>query len=233
MRVFVTGGSGFIGAAAVPELIGAGHHVVGLARSDASATALAPAGAAVQRGTLDDLDSPRAGAVASDGVIHLAFIHDFSQYEGAARTDLRAIEAIGAALEGSGRPFVVTSGTLGLPAGRVGTERNGLDPTSPMAPRIPSALAADALVARDVRASAVRLAPSVHGEGDHGSVAALINVAREKGVSGYVGDGSNQWPAVHRSMPPSCSAWCGRRPRRDRCCTGSPTREPPSAPPPR
>ena len=198
MRVFITGATGFIGSAVVPELIAAGHQITGLARSADSAAALIAAGADVQRGTLDDLDSLRAGAAASDGVIHLAFIHDFSQYDAAAETDLRAIETIGAALEGSGRPFLMTSGTLGLPAGRVGTERDALDPSSPMAPRIPSAMAAHALVGRGVRASAVRLAPSVHGGGDHGFVASLIEVAREKGVSGYVGDGANRWPAVHR-----------------------------------
>ncbi len=198
MRVFVTGASGFIGSAIVPELIGAGHQVVGLARSDASADAIAAVGAEVHRGALDDLDSLRAGAEASDGVIHLAFIHDFSAHEDAARTDLRAIETFGAALKGSDRPLVIAFGALGVAPGRVATERDMPEPGAAASPRVVREQTVLALAANGIRSSSVRLAPTVHGEGDHGFVAALIGIARVKGVSGYIGDGSSRWPGVHR-----------------------------------
>jgi nucleoside-diphosphate-sugar epimerase len=195
MRVFVTGASGFIGSAVVSELIGAGHDVVGLARSESSAQAVETAGAQVHRGDLDDLESLRAGAQTADGVIHLAFNHDFSDYSGAAETDRRAIDAIGGVLAGSDRPFVVTSGLAGFALGRTMTEE---DAASADSPRF-SEQAALALTSRGVRVSVLRLPPSVHGEGDHGFVPRLIDIAREKGVAAYPGDGSNRWPAVHRS----------------------------------
>jgi nucleoside-diphosphate-sugar epimerase len=202
MRIFVTGASGFIGSAVVPELVGAGHEVVGLARSDASAAALEVAGAAVHRGDLDDLDSLAAGAAASDGVIHLAYNHDFVDMAAAAQGDLRAIEAIGEALIGSDKPLVIASGTLGLAfsratpmADRAATEQDV--PTSGM-PRVASENATIALAERGVRSSSVRLSPTVHGDGDHGFMPRLISIARDKGVSAFVGDGANRWPAVHR-----------------------------------
>ncbi|HYR15874.1 MAG TPA: SDR family oxidoreductase [Mycobacterium sp.] len=194
MRVFVTGASGFIGSAVVSELIAAGHDVLGLARSDASAQAVEAAGARVHRGDLENLESLRAGAQTADGVIHLAFNHDFTQYTGAAETDRRAIDTLGGVLAGSDRPFVVTSGLASFALGRTMTEDDAVDPDSPRA----SEQAALAFTPRGVRVAVLRLPPSVHGEGDHGFVPRLIDIANEKGVAGYPGDGSNRWPAVHR-----------------------------------
>ena len=198
MRIFVTGASGFIGSAIVPELIGAGHRVLGLARSEASARAITAAGAEAHRGALDDPESLGRGAAASDGVIHTAFIHDFSDLAAAGKADRLAIESLGAALADSGRPLVVTSGMAHLAPGRIGTEDDGPDPGARVAHRIASEESTLALASRGVRASVLRLPPSVHGDGDHGFVAALIGIARNKGVSAYVGDGQNRWPAVHR-----------------------------------
>jgi nucleoside-diphosphate-sugar epimerase len=208
MRIFVTGASGWIGSAVVPELLSAGHEVVGLARSDASAERLESAGALVQRGDLDDPDTMAKAASDSDGVIHLAFQHEVAfggNFAAAANADRRAVEAMGAALADSDRPFVLASGMLGLTApGRSATEDDGLVPgaeirANPAGLRAATALLTLSLRGVGVRSSVLRLPPTVHGDGDHGFVATFVDIARQKGVSGYVGDGTNRWPAVHRS----------------------------------
>ncbi|HEY5023781.1 MAG TPA: SDR family oxidoreductase [Acidimicrobiales bacterium] len=207
MRIFVTGASGWIGSAVVPELLGAGHEVVGLARSEASAQRLEAAGAIVQRGDVDDPDGLAKAAADSDGVIHLAFQHEVAfggNFAAAAAADRRAVEAMGMALADSDRPFVLASGLLGLTAGRVSTEDDGLVPgaevrVNPAGRRSATALLTLSLRGMDVRSSVLRFPPTVHGAGDHGFVATLVGIARERGVAGYVGDGTNRWPAVHRS----------------------------------
>ena len=237
MRVFVTGGSGWIGSALVPELIGAGHEVTGLARSDTSAAALNGAGVRVHRGDLDDPGGLRGAAGASDGVIHLAFSVDMMRsgdFQGAVDADRRAVEAMGEALTGSDRPLVIASATVVLAPGRVGTEQDapGLDPAAAGGPRArlatePGGLARErhrngvvdvraeqaelvqglhrageevalSFASLGVRSSVVRLATTCHGDGDHGFLAALVGIARDKGVSGFIGDGSSRWTAVHR-----------------------------------
>jgi nucleoside-diphosphate-sugar epimerase len=207
MRVFVTGASGWIGSATVPELLGTGHEVVGLARSDESAAALEAAGASVVRGTLDDLDVLADAARATDGVIHLAFKHDLAfsgDFLGAGVADRQAVEALGDALAGTDKPLVIASGLLGLTPGGVATEADGHEPIDrSLYGEGPSARHATAeftlqLADRGVRSSVVRLSPTVHGQGDTGFVASLVGLARAHGVAGYLGDGTVHWPAVHR-----------------------------------
>ncbi len=207
MRIFVTGASGWIGSAVVPELLGAGHEVVGLARSEASARALKSVGALVHRGDIDDADGLATAAADSDGVIHLAFQHEVAfggNFAAAAVADRSAVEAMGAALAESDRPFVLASGMLGLNAGPVATEDDGLVPgaevrANPAGRRAATALLALSLRGVGVRSSVLRFPPTVHGDGDNGFMATLVGIARQRGVAGYVGDGDNRWPAVHRS----------------------------------
>jgi len=198
MRVFVTGATGFIGSAVVPELISAGHQVLGLARSDVAAAALTRAGAEVHRGELVDTASLVAGARASDGVIHAGFIHDFSKSADSVAIDRKAVEAMLGALEGTNKPFVLTSGMAGLAPGRVATEDDAPPPEGFGAGRGQTENVALAAANRGVRVSVMRLPPSVHGAGDHGFVPILIDIARRTGVAAFVGAGANRWPAVHR-----------------------------------
>src|SRR5689334_21082109 len=199
MRIFVTGASGWIGSAAVPELLAAGHEVAGLARSNASADALRATGAHVHRGSLDDLDSLRSGAEEADGVLHLAFKHDFDAYASSGLAERAAVETMLGALEGTDKPLLFASGLALLAAGRVATERDASPFSGPESPRGGAEQLALSAADRGVRPVALRFAPTVHGAGDHGFTAVLADIARRTGVAGYVGDGSNSWPAVHRS----------------------------------
>lgn len=196
MRVFVTGASGFIGSAIVKDLLRRGHQVLGLARSDAAAASVRAAGAEVLRGSLEDVESVKRGADSSEGVIHTAFIHDFSAYENSIETDRTVVEAIGKVLEGSGRPLVIASGMIGTRRGELATEE---DAPAPGTPRGGSEELIMSMATRDVRSSVVRLPPIVHSDGDrHGFTVRLIQIARKKGVCAYVGDGANRWPSVHQ-----------------------------------
>ncbi len=207
MKIFVTGASGWIGSAVVPELLGAGHEVVGLARSDGSAQRLEAAGALVQRGDVDDPAGLADAAGDADGVIHLAFQHEVAfggNFAAAAAADRKAVEAMGAALAGSDRPFVLASGILGLGVDGAATEDDGLVPSpelraNPAGRRAATALLTLSLRGIGVRSSVLRLPPTVHGDGDNGFMATFVSIARRRGVAGYVGEGTNRWPAVHRS----------------------------------
>ncbi|MEV7097936.1 SDR family oxidoreductase [Amycolatopsis sp. NPDC051045] len=199
MHVFVTGGSGQTGPTVVAELVAAGHTVTGLARSDAAAARLEALGATPHRGCLEDLDSLRGGAEAADGVLHMAYGGDYADPDDLIRRDRAAIEALGQTLAGSGKPFVSTSGTLVTKADRVSAEQDAPDPDSVAAFRIAGEQACLGFAEQGVRSSVVRLAPTVHGPGDYGFVPALIAAARRAGVSAYIGDGANRWPAIHRA----------------------------------
>jgi nucleoside-diphosphate-sugar epimerase len=196
MRVFVTGATGWVGSAVIEELRAVGHTVVGLARSEAAETTLTSAGVTVHRGSLEDPDSLVAGAAAADAVIHTAFNHDFSRFAENGAAEKRALEALGSALAGTGKPLIVTSGVGLIAPGRLITEEDVREANAPF-PRDPETVAA-AVAARGVHVSVIRLAPSVHGKGDHGFVPTVIGMAREHGVSAYVGEGNNRWPGVHR-----------------------------------
>jgi nucleoside-diphosphate-sugar epimerase len=197
MKILVTGASGWIGSASVTELMTAGHHVLGLARNDESAAKIAKLGAEVVRGSLDDLAGLRAAATLAEGVVHLGYNHDFSQMAAAAQTDRAAIDTFADVLQGTGGPLLIASGTLGLAPGRVGTEADM--PAEGLHPRIANAAYTLTLAGRGIRSMVVRFAPTVHGAGgDHGFVAVLARIAREKHMSAYIGDGQNRWPAVNR-----------------------------------
>jgi len=198
MRVFVTGATGFIGSAVVQELIKAGHQVLGLARSDASAQALVTAGAEVLHGDLQDLDSLRSGAAVTDGIIHCGFIHDFSRFKEICEIDRAAITAMGGELKATNKPIIVCSGVLLLEPGRLNTEMDTVNFDSNAFPRVASEEAVQALLSQGVRGMVVRLSPTVHGKGDHGFIPYIIETARQTGVSAYIGDGQNHWPAIHR-----------------------------------
>jgi nucleoside-diphosphate-sugar epimerase len=196
MKVFVTGANGWIGSAVVSELIEVGHDVVGLVRSDEAAAAVAAAGAEPRLGSIEDLDGLRSAAAAADGVIHTAYHHDFSEMEKAAQMDRQAIEALASALEGSDRPLIITTGVALAAPGEVATENDASSLETH--PRVATERMALDLASQGLRLSVVRPAPTVHGPGDHGFLAMLVAIAREEGVSGYIEDGSNHWPAVHR-----------------------------------
>jgi len=199
MRVFVTGGAGFIGRAVVKELLDNGHQVLGLARSIANAEALTKAGAEVHRGDLEDLESLKNGARAADGVIHLAYIHDFSDFARCAKIDKAAIEAMGEAMTGTEKPLVIASGTLGISSGRLATEENDPERDHPLAVRYSSADSVYLLSKeKQVRGSVVRLSPVVHGTEDWGFIPMLIDAGRKNGYAAYVGEGTVRWPAVHK-----------------------------------
>lgn len=193
MRIFITSASGWIGSAVTRELLAAGHEVVGLARSDASAAAVTALGAEVRRGDLTDLDSLRAAAEGADGIIHTAFIHDFSAHEDAAAVDFAAVSLFGDLLEGTDKPLVIASGVLGA----VTVETDRPDPATAWSPRLTTEAMLLGFAERGIRSASVRLAPTVHGDGDHGFMSVLVGIDRDKGTAGYIGDGTSTWPAVH------------------------------------